>query len=278
MLDLNLVVGAPSAIVVTVAAFFAARRLILWLRPVRISPGVRVVFDESGPDQIVAAVTNVSGEDQVLVRCCARSVPQDRDKMGESRQVSTSCCRASGVEGWVSRSEAIPFQPVADAGRGRENGAEADGALSSRKGLWRPVSSVRKGGLVPIRECEWDMRGGFTKSGPGDSQLRFPRSLFLSILYGHIPGFDVPARGNRRWTGATPPFRCPVRARWCCAIHICATPLGGVAPVSIIPAGRPLPRCLKTCCGHQRRPFPHLAQHPQCTTIGYKRHCGRLEG
>ncbi len=74
MLDLNLVVGAPSAIVVTVAAFFALRRLIRWLRPIRISPGIRVVFDGSGPDQIVATVTNVSGEDQVLVRCSARSV------------------------------------------------------------------------------------------------------------------------------------------------------------------------------------------------------------
>ena len=56
----------------------------------------------------------------------------DRDKMGESRQVSTSSCRAGGVEGWISRSEAIPLQPLADAGGGREDGAEADGTLGDQ--------------------------------------------------------------------------------------------------------------------------------------------------
>lgn len=31
--------------------------------------------------------------------------------------------------------------------------------------------------MWPIRECEWDKGGGFTKSGPCDSQRRFPRSF-----------------------------------------------------------------------------------------------------
>ena len=97
---------------------------------------------------------------------------------------------------------------------------------------------MRKGGLVPVRECEWDMRSRFTKSGPGDSQSRFPRTLCRSCRYGHIPGFAAPARGKRRWKGATPPFSCPVRARGCCAIHICAAPPGGVAPFQNIPGGK----------------------------------------
>ena len=63
--------GAMAAIV---TMFFQLRRLFHWWFPIRIFPSIRVVFDESGPDQIVAAVTNVSGEDQVLVRCSARSV------------------------------------------------------------------------------------------------------------------------------------------------------------------------------------------------------------
>ena len=82
------------------------------------------------------------------------------------------------------------------------------------------------------------MRGRFTKSGPNDSQIRFPRSFFLSVSYGRIPGFAAPARGKRRWMGATPPFSCPVRARGCGAIHICATPPGGVAPIQLVPTGR----------------------------------------
>ena len=131
------------------------------------------------------------------------------------------------------------------------------GGPASNRLRWRPCCTARaavrfgrqpvcwwlivvrwKGGLVPIRECEWDTRGGFTKSDPDDSQGRFPGSLCRSCSYGHIRGSAVPARGNRRWTGATPPFCCPVRARECCAIHICATPPGGVAPVSIIPGGK----------------------------------------
>ena len=50
---------------------------------------------------------------------------------------------------------------------------------------------------------------------------------------------DAGARtGKSEVDGSDPPFCCPERARGCCAIHICATPPGGVAPVSIIPSGR----------------------------------------
>ena len=44
----------------------------------------------------------------------------------------TSRCRESGVEGRISRSETIPVQPLADAGCGREDGAEADGTLGDQ--------------------------------------------------------------------------------------------------------------------------------------------------
>ncbi len=49
--------------------------------------------------------------------------------MGESRHAVASRCREGGVESRISRSETIPVQPLADAGGGREDGAEADGAF-----------------------------------------------------------------------------------------------------------------------------------------------------
>ncbi len=81
-------------------------------------------------------------------------------------------------------------------------------------------------------------RGRLTTGERVHLHTRFPRTLCRSCSYGHIPGFAAPARGNRRWTGATPPFSCPVRARGCCATYICTTPPGGVAPVSLIPSGK----------------------------------------
>ena len=76
MLDLTPVLaalGAIGAIGAIVTAFFTLRRFVHWLRPIRISPSIRRVFDGSDPQQVLATVTNVSGEDQVLVRCSARS-------------------------------------------------------------------------------------------------------------------------------------------------------------------------------------------------------------
>ena len=73
MLDLTPVYAVPGILIAIVGGFFTLRRFAHWMRPVRISPSIRRVFDDSGPDQILATVTNVSGEDQVLVRCSARS-------------------------------------------------------------------------------------------------------------------------------------------------------------------------------------------------------------
>ena len=53
----------------------------------------------------------------------------NRHEMGESGQAVAPGRRAGAVEGRVSRSETIPLQPLADAGGGREDGAEADGAF-----------------------------------------------------------------------------------------------------------------------------------------------------
>jgi hypothetical protein len=53
-----------------VGAYFSIR---YWLRPLRIIPAWRMVLDNSGPDQILATVTNVSKQDQYLVRCVART-------------------------------------------------------------------------------------------------------------------------------------------------------------------------------------------------------------
>ena len=117
--------------------------------------------------------------------------------------------------------------------------AETVPHLAVAKGDGGPSRLYEKRVSRPIRECEWDKGGGFTNSGPGDSQIRLPRSLFVSISYGNIVGHRVAARGNWRWTGATPPFCCPVRARGRCAIHIAQRPLGGSLPSKLSLAGRP---------------------------------------
>ena len=66
-----------------------------------------------------------------------------------------------------------------------------------------------KGGHVAAPGCEWDTRGGFTKSGPGDSQMRVPRSFFLSVSY--VP--RTPGRrgrsGRSEVDGSDPPFLVP---------------------------------------------------------------------
>lgn len=62
-----------AGLVAFVPSFFALRCFYQLLRPIRVTPRLRVVFEGSGPDQILATVTNVSGEDQVPVRCTAKS-------------------------------------------------------------------------------------------------------------------------------------------------------------------------------------------------------------
>ena len=73
MLDLTSVYAVLGTLVTIVGGFFTLRRFVHWMRPIRISPSIRRVFDDSVPDQILTTITNVSGEDQVLVRCSARS-------------------------------------------------------------------------------------------------------------------------------------------------------------------------------------------------------------
>jgi len=73
MPDVTPVLTILGGLVACVTAFFALRRFCHWLRPIRIAPRIKVVLDGSGPDQILASVTNISREDQVLVRCTARS-------------------------------------------------------------------------------------------------------------------------------------------------------------------------------------------------------------
>ncbi len=70
-----------------------------------------------------------------------------------------------------------------------------------------------KADLGPTQECEKDKQGEFTKAGPSDSQTRFSRSHYPSCSYVHISSPPVADRGFRRWTGATPLFWCPDRAR-----------------------------------------------------------------
>ena len=81
-------------------------------------------------------------------------------------------------------------------------------------------------------------RGACARKRLFDVHGRFSLTCSARFGYGSPRGVAAPARGNRRWTGATPPFYCPNRARRRCANHICATPPGRVAPVPIIPTGR----------------------------------------
>ncbi len=84
---------------------------------------------------------------------------------------------------------------------------------------------------MPVRECERDTQGGFTPDRVRESQTRGCGSPDATGRPVPIPGHSVAARGVRRWMGATPPFRCPERARRRVAIHIGAN----------APSGRSLP-------------------------------------
>ena len=66
--------GVLAGTIFTLHRLYRLYRLYLLWCPIQIFLSVRVIFDESSPNQIVATVTNVSGEDQVLVQCSARSV------------------------------------------------------------------------------------------------------------------------------------------------------------------------------------------------------------
>ena len=76
-MNIDFIVGVAAPIVAFVTAisvaFFSIRRLVHWHRPIKIVPSIHLVFDDSGPEQILTTITNLSGEDQVIVKCQARS-------------------------------------------------------------------------------------------------------------------------------------------------------------------------------------------------------------
>lgn len=68
--------------IITISKFFGACitivgaliGVILWLRPVKISQGVRLVLDGSGPDEIMATITNKSNKPIYVTSCISRGV------------------------------------------------------------------------------------------------------------------------------------------------------------------------------------------------------------
>lgn len=60
------VIGAISG---SIGTFFAVRKFLHWWRPIRIRIGIGF-----GPDKILATVTNLTNEEQVLTGCSARCV------------------------------------------------------------------------------------------------------------------------------------------------------------------------------------------------------------
>ena len=59
-------VGASATILAAVIG------LIVWLRPVKIVPGIHLVLDGSGPDEITATITNKSGKPIYVTSCVSR--------------------------------------------------------------------------------------------------------------------------------------------------------------------------------------------------------------
>ena len=92
----------------------------------------------------------------------------------------------------------------------------------------RLIVTAEKGTWWPIRECEWDKGGGFTKSGPGDSQMHFPRSFFLSVSYGPMPPGPRGRSGRSEVDGSDPPFLLPGAGAGALRnSHLRNTPWGG---------------------------------------------------
>jgi len=69
MPDIITVSKVVGAVATLLAAFIA---LLVWLRPVRINPGIRLVFDGSGPDEITSTVVNRSSKPIYITTCVSR--------------------------------------------------------------------------------------------------------------------------------------------------------------------------------------------------------------
>ncbi len=84
-----------------------------------------------------------------------------------------------------------------------------------------------KGVMWPIRECEWDTLGGFTKSGPGDSQRRFPDLPFLLVVTTRSSDASA-CTGKSEVDGSDPPFLPPGAGAGALRnSHLRNTPWGG---------------------------------------------------
>lgn len=66
---LEAVIGIVLALGGVIGAIFAIRKACGWLFPIKVSPGVRVHFDKSDQDEILATITNRSSESLYLVKC-----------------------------------------------------------------------------------------------------------------------------------------------------------------------------------------------------------------
>ncbi len=94
--------------------------------------------------------------------------------------------------------------------------------------------------LMPLRECENDVGGRFTKRPLRDSQCRFQLSSVFSSVCASLAGPATPVRKSPRLTGATPLFEAPVRAWRGVGFHNHRPALSGgrSRPFESIPAGR----------------------------------------
>lgn len=68
IIAISKIVGACVTIIGALVA------LIVWLRPVKITPSARLVLDGSGPDEIIATVTNKSSKPIYVISCVSRGV------------------------------------------------------------------------------------------------------------------------------------------------------------------------------------------------------------
>ncbi len=103
---------------------------------------------------------------------------------------------------------------------------------------------------MPIEECEKDQQCRFTKTGAGDSKIRFPILFFLLLLREYFRTRRA-NRDFRRWTEATPHFWAPWIGTAGAARLTFARrrSRGGVAPVRISPCGKAVEPAKKPTLG-----------------------------
>jgi hypothetical protein len=63
------IVNLVAALTAVIAAIFAIRKLIQWLRPIRVNPGIKVGIDGNF---FKATITNKSSESQYVIKCDAK--------------------------------------------------------------------------------------------------------------------------------------------------------------------------------------------------------------